>query len=217
MVEFTHWLAAWLPTLFAWLGFLFVVAIALSLVLIGYWGMQSEPEGNQLVSTILFTILAVFVGIFALVTLAVPFTHPFKQPETALTWIAFLVSVSAYLQLVTRYKHGITYQLLPPSEKLLIDTTITEPSPIRGWVAFTMKSSYWVFIVLAVLLGAQLVYGTFSPIRSQDTIDILNSNNETRQMISDQYKLISQQNQDVIQRLDRLISLMESGNVTITK
>jgi len=130
------------------------------------------------------------------------FMQIFQQPGTALAWLALFLALAILVQQITNYKHGFMYMLLSKPNRDRIDK---KRNPVEQMfsrrLGKTLKGSYWIFLVLVVLVSLQLIYGTFWGGISKDTKLLLESNSQ-----------IIEQHEQIMERLDKLINFMEANN-----
>ncbi|MDP3880025.1 MAG: hypothetical protein Q8Q07_06970 [Dehalococcoidales bacterium] len=113
-----------------------------------------------------------------------------EVPDRALAYLALFIGFSLLFQQVTEYNHGLVYVLSTVDARQTIDGSTINPKVIGIWW-WVMVYLYWIFIASALLATVALFRGTVKDIRDSKAKDNTNQDNE------------------VLKRLDRIIELLE--------
>lgn len=162
----------------------------------------TNPEVDMGMSRKLFIF---FVGLVAvlcgLISWILP-TRILQSPDSALAWLATLTALVVWTQTVSNLR-GISFYLQGTEGRKTTDRTLV--STPKGRYKRMLAKVHWVSLGLILFLLIQLGIGTVRAMADE--------RNETRQeqAIS---TLVSKQ-QDLIERMDKLISLVEAQNAAI--
>ena len=141
---------------------------------------------------LLFGILAISI-IFTLTPNR--FFQVFQRPDTALAWVGLaLVTVLVLRDLAKQRIRGIIAILF----RIKKMEDVTEYMS-KGWRGVIVRGGYWIAVGLLAFASANLIIGTITDIKSYDTPAI-------EQLVDS--------NRELIDRLDKLIEIMEANNDT---
>lgn len=145
---------------------------------------------------ILFTISIIFIFI------PNSFSQVIQQPDTALALVGLaLVVVFIFRELAKQKIRGLIAVLFNIKREDVIEHMSS------GWRLFLMKGGYWFAVGLLLFASINLLIGTITEVRTYGT-EI--THQDIQELIDSNERQINQ----LVERIDRLIEVMEaSGNV----
>ena len=153
------------------------------------------------------SLIALVFGVGVAITLTISFMQRFQNPDTALAWIALLLALLLLIQQGIIYQQGFMYMLLDKCNRDKVNKRQQKNKPViaSGRCGSVLKGGYWICVVLLLLISASLFVGTISEPSSSELRQLINSNRE-----------LQDSTKELIDRIDKLIALMESHYVAPT-
>jgi hypothetical protein len=150
-------------------------------------------------------LLLIPAGLGVLFSFLSPIAERLETPELALSWMGIFFALAISIQQGTNYLHGVVYMLMGKEDRATVDKSPQNKEHRKSIIArnrwgTVMKLGYWFCVVLLVLVSASLLVNT---IRTPSNAEI-----------KAELKRMADNTDNVTKRLDRLITIMETQNVS---
>ena len=157
----------------------------------------------------------VYLLLLGLLTISIIFTYNpnrfiqvFQQPDTALAWVGLALAVVFVLRELAKQKIRGIIAILFGVKKA--DGVIEFMS--SEWRYVMVRGGYWFAIAILVFASINLIIGTITEIRIDDT-EI--THQDIQALIDSNERIIQQMvdsNGELVNRIDRLLEILEDSN-----